>query len=218
MKKEIQKILANLEKMGYEAYFVGGFVRDYLLGIDTYDIDICTSATPTELNKIYNLKPNNFGGIHFRLEDYDITITSFRKDDFYENGFPKQIEFNVDLKTDLKRRDFTINSLCMNKDLKVIAQSDYLNDLNKKIIRMVGDPLTRIKEDPLRIIRAIRFAINLNFKIEENLWQVIKENKNLLMIISKNRLEKEINKIKKDDKAVIFLKNIGYEDIFNILK
>lgn len=210
MKTIIFKILDTLEKEGYEAYIVGGFVRDFFLGKESFDVDISTSAEPDAIEKIFKIKPNQFGGIHFKKEALDITITSFREDLSYEKGFPKEILFKVSRDKDIKRRDFTINALYMDKSQNIIADASFKKDLENKIIRIIGNPLERIKEDPTRIIRALRFKVDLDFQIEENLLKVIKENKDLLQEISLKRINKEIEKVKNKEKFKEFLKEINY--------
>ncbi len=196
MNKDIIAILEKLENQGFAAYVVGGYVRDYLLKRPTNDVDICTSAPGAALTKIFGFLPNNFGGIHFKVGDFEITITTYRWDQNYVNGFPQQINFNVDLKTDLARRDFTINALAMDKKGQIISYDRGLDDIKNKVIRMIGDPQQRIEEDPLRILRAIRLALSLDFTIEETLAQVLKENMTLIANLSTPRRDKEIAKIK----------------------
>ncbi len=209
-------LLKTIKTQGFEAYLVGGFVRDYLLGKSSLDIDICTSALPGDLEHIFHLKPNAFGGINFKQEDYQITITPYREDMVYRKGFPKKVNFNVDLMTDLKRRDFTINAICMDEDKNIIDYHKGLEDLNNKTIKMIGDADTRIKEDPLRIIRALRFAVTLNFNLDENLVKAIKNNKDLLDEISAAKKEKEIAKLMKEpyqEKALNLITDLGLKEI-----
>lgn len=201
MKPEIKVILEKLNNLGYEAYVVGGFVRDYLVGKTSFDVDICTSALPNELTKIFNIPSNNFGGINFGKDNLNITITSFRKDTNYHKGYPQEVIYGVDLREDLKRRDFTINTILLDKEGNILSLLGGKEDLDKKIIRMVGEPNMRIKEDPLRIIRTLRFASVLNFEIDDTLGKAIKENTGLINEINKGKIEKEIAKIT-DKKAL----------------
>lgn len=209
-------LLKTIKNQGFEAYLVGGFVRDYLLGKSSLDIDICTSALPQDLECIFASKPNAFGGLNFKQEGYQITITSYREDTAYRKGFPQKINFNVDLATDLKRRDFTINAICMDENKNVIDYHKGVADLNNKIIRMIGDADTRIKEDPLRILRAIRFAVTLNFNLDEELIKAIKENKELLEEISETKKTRELAKVMIEPYQDVTLKlitNLGLEKI-----
>lgn len=193
MEKFIVDILEKLENLGFKAYVVGGYVRDKLLKKKSFDIDIITSASPNILEKTFNQKQNNFGGINFKKDNYDITITTFREESNYKNGFPTSLNFITDLKTDLLRRDFTINAICLEKNENLIDYYDGIKDLNNKVIRIIGDIDTKINEDISRIFRAVRFAITLDFTIEENLKSKIKNTK-----ITKlnNRCIKEIKLIK----------------------
>ena len=195
---KMELIVKNIfEKLGEDTYIVGGYVRDKLLNINSYDIDIITKRTKDELQSIFSLPVNKFGGLNFSYDKYHFTITSFREDLVYnKNGFPAKINFNVDLKTDLKRRDFTINAICLDKDEKIIDYMEGVKDLNNKIIKTIGDANLRIKEDPLRIFRAIRLASNLNFKLDLELIVAINNNKSLIKNISKNKINKELSKIK----------------------
>lgn len=195
MEKQIKKILEKLESNNYQAYLVGGFVRDYLLGIKSYDVDICTNALPRDVYAMFNLVKSNYGSVNLKIEKYNVDITTFRKDYDYVNRRPSKIEYIDSLEEDLKRRDFTINAICMTKNGKVIDLLNGVDDLNKRMIRMIGDVSTKITEDPLRILRAIRFATVLDFELEENLKKIIKKNSKLVKTLSKERVKKELEKI-----------------------
>lgn len=195
MDKIIKNVLTELNKNGFEAYLVGGFVRDYLLGIKTYDIDICTTALPKDIYNIFNICANNYGGAKLIIENYNIDITTFRKDAKYSNRHPLEVKYVTDLKEDLKRRDFTINTICMDKDENIIDLLNGIEDLNNRIIKMIGDNEKRLEEDPLRILRAIRFATVLNFEIDEKLIRAIKKKKELVKTLSKERVKNELSKI-----------------------
>ena len=195
MDKIIKNVLTELNTNGFEAYLVGGFVRDYLLGIKTYDIDICTTALPKDIYNIFNICANNYGGAKLIIENYNIDITTFRKDAKYSNRHPLEVKYVTDLKEDLKRRDFTINTICMDKDENIIDLLNGIEDLNNRIIKMIGDNEQRLEEDPLRILRAIRFATVLNFEIDNNLIKAIKSKKELVNTLSKDRVKSELSKI-----------------------
>ena len=163
------KILSILNENNHEAYIVGGYVRDKLIGRETNDIDICTSATPKEIMELFpNTESPNYGSINIIYKNTNFDITTFRRDIKYQdNRLPVKIKYIKSHKKDLLRRDFTINTFCINKYGEI---KDYLNatpDLNQRIIRTVGNPRYRLKEDSLRILRAIRFATLLDFDIEE---------------------------------------------------
>ena len=194
MDKVIKSVLDKLNKE-YEAYLVGGYVRDYLLGIKTYDVDICTTALPKDIYSIFNICANNYGGAKLILDNYNIDITTFRKDSHYNKRRPMEVEYITDLKTDLMRRDFTINTICMDKDGKIIDLLNGVNDLNNRTIKMIGDNIERLVEDPLRILRAIRFATVLDFNLDEELIKAIKKKYKLVNTLSKDRVKSEFSKI-----------------------
>lgn len=208
------KILDILHEHQHESYIVGGYVRDKLLGVDSNDIDICTSATPKEIMEIFpNTSSPNYGSINIIYKNTNFDITTFRKDIKYEdNRLPVKIKYIKSIKKDLLRRDFTINTFCINKYGEI---KDYLNatpDLNQRIIRTVGNPRYRLKEDSLRILRAIRFATILDFEIEEKTKHYLTEYSYLLKKLSYQRKKQELDKIftshrkKKGIKLLIDLK------------
>ena len=194
MDKVIKSVLDELNKE-YEAYLVGGYVRDYLLGIKTYDVDICTTALPKDIYSIFNICANNYGGSKLIVDNYNIDITTFRKDSHYNKRRPMEVEYITDLMTDLKRRDFTINTICMDKDGKIIDLLNGVNDLNNRTIKMIGDNIERLVEDPLRKLRAIRFATVLDFNLDEELIKAIKKKYKLVNTLSKDRVKREFSKI-----------------------
>lgn len=219
MEKQIKKILEKLESNNYQAYLVGGFVRDYLLGIKSYDVDICTNALPRDVHSIFNSVKNNYGSVNLKIEKYNVDITTFRKDYDYVNRRPSRIQYIDSLEEDLKRRDFTINAICMNKNGKVIDLLNGVSDLNKRTIRMIGDINKKITEDPLRILRAIRFATVLDFELEDNLKRIIKENSKLVKNLSKERVKKELDKIlisKNYYKGIELLKELNIAKMLDI--
>ena len=219
MHKIIKEVLEELNKHGYQAYLVGGFVRDTLLGIKSYDVDICTSALPKEVHAIFNMHSNNYGGANMTIGNYNFDITTFRKESNYKNRKPEKIEYIDDLKTDLLRRDFTINTIVMDKYGKVIDLLNGIEDLNNRLIKMVGNPSKRIEEDPLRILRAIRFATILDFQIDGKLVEVIKKKKTLINNLSKTRVREELDKILCNEnfkKGLNLLKDLGIAEVIGI--
>ena len=181
------KILGILQEHNHEAYIVGGYVRDKLLGRNSNDIDICTSATPKEIIEIFpNTSSPNYGSINIIYKNTIFDITTFRKEIKYQdNRLPVKLKYIKSIKKDLLRRDFTINTICMDKEGNII---DYLNiktDLDNKIIRTVGNPRYRLKEDSLRILRAIRFATILDFEIESKNKHYLMAYAPLLVIVKK---------------------------------
>ena len=202
------KILNILENNGYKAYIVGGYVRDKILDIESNDIDIITNAKPDELNKIFNKKcSNNYGCIILPYNNYEFEITTFRKEYYKDNDRrPYKIEYIYDLKEDLMRRDFTINSICIDKNEDYIDLLSGINDINNKVIRVIGDSDKKIYDDSLRILRAIRFASIYNFSLDDNLVSSIIKYKDRLKYISFDRIKNELNIILDDLKLDKVLK------------
>ncbi|MFT8703577.1 MAG: CCA tRNA nucleotidyltransferase [Oenococcus oeni] len=184
--KEAIPVLNCLENHGYQAYFVGGSVRDAILRRPIHDVDITTDALPNEMKRIFKTADNYAGEKHGTdlvfLNGKKYEVTTFRIDGKYlDNRHPKNVSFTKNLKEDLSRRDFTINAFAMNQEGELFDYFSGLNDLKKKIIRTVGDAKQRFSEDALRILRAFRFSSQLDFKIEEETLrssQMIKENLN----------------------------------------
>ncbi len=192
------EILKKIEKHGYKAYIVGGYVRDYFMKIKSYDVDICTNAKPKDLIKIFDnaiLPKEKYGAVTIRHKGIRYEITTFRKELKYENRRPVEIEYTNELFEDIVRRDFTINSMCMDIDGNIIDLFDGKKDINKKIIKSLGNAKDKFYEDPLRILRAIRFATTLNFKLDKDVISGIKENAHYLKDISYDRKKIELNKI-----------------------
>lgn len=218
----IKNIFSIFKKNGFEIYLVGGAVRDFLLGKKPKNFDFTTNATP---EKIQSLFPNSFynntyGTVSIPLEIEDLSslqktiveITPFRKEEEYTDfRHPEKIEWAKTLEEDLARRDFTINAIAY--DGKKIIDPHYgQKDLKEKIIRCVGDPDKRFTEDALRLLRAIRFASQLGFLIEEKTRKAIEKNSQLITKISWERIRDEFLKILKSDhpaEGVLFLRNTG---------
>ena len=221
MNDKIKEILEIITNKGFKAYVVGGYVRDYLRKIKTNDIDICTNARVKDLMEIfkdYKVTPLEYGNILLETKDYLYEITTFRKDIDYINNRKPIIEYVDTLEEDITRRDFTVNSICMDKDGKIIDLLNGKKDLNKKIIRTIGDPYFKIKQDSLRILRAIRFASCLNFKIEDSLKNTIKENKDLLKDLSYERKKEELTKIFTSDNKAYGIKLLKELDLLEVLE
>ena len=193
------EILKKIEKYGYQAYVVGGYVRDLYLNRHSIDVDICTSATPKDLKEIFGdiMLPNiQYGSVTVVYRKIRFEITTFRKDIKYENNrIPVKIKYIDSLLEDLKRRDFTINTLCMNKAGEIIDLLGAKIDLDNKIIKMVGSARKKLKEDSLRILRAVRFATILDFNLDEDLKKYIKKYGYLLKKLSYYRKKEELEKI-----------------------
>lgn len=220
MNNEIKKILSKLEKNGFEGYVVGGYVRDYLLGIQSYDVDICTNALPKDIINIFNIKKGvtNYGSITIQYGKYSFDITTYRKESDYIKHKPKSIEYINNLLIDLERRDFTINSICMNKDGKIFDYLDGRKDLNNKLIKSIGDTNYKLKQDPLRILRAIRFASILDFELDEEIIKFINNNKNIIKEISYTRKQQELNKIFASKNIIKGLNLLKKYDLLDVLE
>lgn len=202
MKKLLQtalKVIKKIEDRGFEAYIVGGFVRDYLLDIKSNDIDICTNAKPKELVEIFEgaiLPKEDYGSVTIYVKNTRFEITTFRAEISYADyRRPEEVKYINDLKQDLLRRDFTINTLCMDKNKNIIDIFNAQVDLDQKVIKAVGDANKRFEEDALRILRAVRFATKLDFKLSPDVIVGIEKNKDLLKKISYERKKEELDKI-----------------------
>ena len=197
MEEKALKILQILEENGYESYIVGGYVRDKLLGLVSNDIDICTSATPKEIKEIFkSSSSSNYGSVNITYKNTNFDITTFRKDIKYiDNRVPIKLKYIKSIKKDLLRRDFTINTFCINSSGKILDILNIKTDLKEKIIKTVGNPRYKLKEDSLRILRAIRFATILDFDIDEKTKHYIKSYSYLLKKLSFDRKKQELDKI-----------------------
>ena len=188
-------ILNKLEENGFEAYLVGGWVRDRLLGIDGKDIDITTNAVPEKVKELF---PDNFSlsekfqTVVVRIDDVNYEITTYRHDKRYKDHRHPITKVAKKLQDDVVRRDFTINALAMDKNLNVIDYVGGENDLKLHIIRAVGKAKRRFNEDALRMFRAFRFAARLGFSIEEDTYKGIVKNYHLVKTISKERIRAEL--------------------------
>lgn len=192
-------VLEKIEQAGFEAYFVGGSVRDHILGLAIHDVDIATSAYPEEIKEIFKRTVDTgiqHGTVTVLMGDDSYEITTFRTESGYQDyRRPDKVTFVRSLADDLKRRDFTINALAVDKNGQVIDKFDGLKDLDKKIIRAVGHAEERFHEDALRMMRAVRFQAQLNFKIEEKTAQAITDNAPLLAKIAIERIREEFVKM-----------------------
>ncbi len=205
----IIKVLERIEENGFEAYIVGGYVRDHLLGIESGDIDVCTNARVKELLDIFsdiNCTSNEYGAVKIVTDKLRVDITTYRRDLRYNGNRRKvEIEYVDNLIDDINRRDFTMNTLCMNKNGNIIDILGGQEDIENKIIRCVGNIDDRINEDPLRMLRAVRFSTTLGFTIESELYRKIKDNKELILQLSQERIKEELTKILVNKNALIGL-------------
>ncbi len=197
MDKRVFIILNELNNLGYDAYIVGGYVRDYLLKKISYDYDICTNASIDVLKSVFSKYKYNIKYLTFEIffDNIIVEITPYRKELSYNKRKPDNYLFVDKLDSDIIRRDFTINTICMDKDKNIIDLLNGLSDIHNKVIRCVGEVEKKIIEDPLRILRALRFSAYLNFDIEESLYSAIKKYSYLLKDISYEVKKREIDKL-----------------------
>ena len=195
------KSLADLfENHGYKLYLVGGTVRDYLLGLPLDDMDAVTDATPIEVIKFLpeaDATFANFGSLKYKDNSgIKFDITTLREESGYlDSRHPSMVNFVKDPKDDYKRRDFTVNAMYMDKDLKIYDYCNGQKDLENRILRMVGNPDQRLKEDPLRILRAIRFHLMYHLKIDDTLMEAMRDRFYLLKNLNDAKIESEMSKI-----------------------
>lgn len=207
--KEVKLIIEGLNKAGFEAYIVGGCVRDFMLGLEPKDWDVTTNAKPEEIQKVFpdSFYENNFLTVTVRTGSKndklaEIEITTYRLEAKYsDKRHPDQVKYAKKLDDDLSRRDFTVNAMAMDSKKKTVDLFDGKEDLEKRIIRTVGNPEERFNEDALRMLRAVRFATTLNFKIEEKTAEAVKKNSVWLEAISQERIRDEFVKIIMAEKA-----------------
>lgn len=203
-------IIDTLMEHGYEAYAVGGCVRDTILGKVPDDWDITTSASPLQVKSVFKRTIDTgiaHGTVTVLLDRIGYEVTTYRVDGEYEDGrHPKSVEFTASLLEDLKRRDFTINAMAYNPGEGLIDAFGGTQDLSLGIIRCVGDPRERFTEDALRILRAVRFSAQLGFQIEEKTKEAIKQIAPNLQNISKERVQAELTKLLVSDHPEYFLK------------
>ena len=201
MKNELFNFLDKIFKEnGFSIFEVGGSVRDELLGLEVYDFDFATDATPEEMMKFLPDANDTFakyGCIKYKGEHGRAEITTFRVEEDYDDfRHPRTVEFVKSLEEDYKRRDFTINAIYKDVNGKLYDPAHGVFDINNKVIRFIGNPETRIKEYPLRILRAKRFASKLGFKIDDNSLEAINKLSYLLDKLNPEKIKEEERKSK----------------------
>ena len=197
--EKVKFIIDTIMAAGYEAYAVGGCIRDSILGREPNDWDITTSATPEQVKVLFRRTIDTgiqHGTVTVMLDKEGFEVTTYRIDGEYEDSrHPKEVIFTPDLVEDLKRRDFTINAMAYNEEDGLVDVFDGMGDMEKGIIRCVGDPMERFTEDALRILRAIRFSAQLGYGIEENTKAAITKLAPNLRNISAERIQVELTKL-----------------------
>ncbi|OGH04021.1 MAG: hypothetical protein A2W22_00130 [Candidatus Levybacteria bacterium RBG_16_35_11] len=209
--KEILEIFEKVKKGGFEVYFVGGCVRDIILKTAVKDWDFATNATPEAILKLFPdaFYDNKFGTVgilaEIKKQKQIVEVTTYRSESEYKDRrHPEKVAWGKTIDEDLQRRDFTVNAISMDLikgEPHFVDPYNGRDDLEKKIIRAVGNPSERFKEDALRLIRAIRFAVCLDFEIEGKTWEEIRKDSPLIIHISKERVRDELLKILASNKA-----------------
>lgn len=196
---DVKFIIDKLWAAGYDSYIVGGCVRDSIIGREPNDWDITTEAEPDEIMKLFDkviLTGIKHGTVTVVINKNQYEVTTYRSDGIYEDGrHPKQVEFVKDLREDLARRDFTINAIAYNEKSGTVDYFDGISDLDKKLIRTVGEAEKRFSEDALRMLRAIRFSAQLNFNIHDDTFNAVRNLSSTITKVSKERIREEFNKI-----------------------
>lgn len=192
-------VIAKLKSSGFEAYLVGGAVRDYLLGKNPHDFDVATSAEPLQVKELFSRTVDTgiqHGTVLVLANGTGVEVTTFRTEgDYTDNRRPDSVEFVKSLEEDLKRRDFTINAMAMTENLDLIDLYGGSRDLELKLIRAVGEPEARFQEDALRMLRAVRFSGQLDFSIDAQTLAAIKNNAPLIRSVAIERIKIELDKI-----------------------
>ena len=197
--KKVLFIINNLQLAGYDAFAVGGCVRDSILARKPQDWDITTSAKPEAIKEIFRRTVDTgieHGTVTVMIGKDSYEVTTYRIDGAYEDSrHPKEVRFTNCLEEDLRRRDFTINAMAYNDDVRLVDVFGGMQDLNHHLIRCVGDPRERFSEDALRILRAVRFSAQLDFPIEPDTVKAVKELAPNLKNISAERIQTELVKL-----------------------
>jgi len=196
--EHIASILEKITSEGFDAFLVGGCVRDTVMGRAIHDWDLATSAAPVDVARLFSktiLTGEKFGTVSIVLPDCTVEVTTFRTEGEYQDGRrPKNVEFVTSLEDDLSRRDFTINAMAVSIEGKLIDPYGGIKDIQAGIIRCVGGPNTRFSEDALRMFRALRLAAELGFEIEPDTLQAIYANAGMAARISTERIRIEMEK------------------------
>ena len=196
--EKVRQIIEQIQKHGFEAYAVGGCVRDSLLGRTPDDWDITTSAKPQEVKAIFPRTIDTgieHGTVTVMMGKEGFEVTTYRIDGAYLDGrHPESVEFSSNLVEDLKRRDFTINAMAYNEQQGLVDVFEGIEDMQRKVIRCVGNPKERFGEDALRMMRAIRFSAQLGFEIEEETYRAVEELAPTLEKVSMERIQVELVK------------------------
>lgn len=216
--QDTMEVMDRLKDHGFEAWIVGGAIRDSLLGRPVHDVDITTDARPEQIEEAFHDVRTidvgkAFGTIRVLWKDSIFEITTYRSDGKYEDGrHPSQVQFSTDIREDLKRRDFTINAMAWNPDQGLLDLFHGEEDLDQGIVRAVGNAQERIHEDALRMLRAVRFTARYNFSMEESLQEAVKNSAPKISQVSRERSLEEMDQILLHDHVALgikLLKDLG---------
>ena len=207
----VKVLMDQLNDSGYECYIVGGAIRSMLLGLPVHDYDLTTNALPAQMKTVFTSNKTidtglKHGTLTVLSSHHPIEITTYRKDSTYQDHrHPDAVQFTSAIEEDCARRDFTINAFCYNDNDGILDFFDGRQDLKNHILRCIGDPSQRFEEDALRILRAVRFASQLHFEIEENTKNAIFAKKDLLSYISLERIHEEMDGFLSAEKCASYL-------------
>lgn len=200
------EVISRLKEAGFEAYFVGGAVRDFLLGKNPHDFDVATSAEPQQVKGLFRRTVDTgiqHGTVLVLVDGSGVEVTTFRTESGYsDNRRPDTVTYVKSLEEDLRRRDFTINAMAMTENLEIIDLYGGRKDLDQKIVRAVGEPDQRFREDALRMLRAVRFSGQMDFTIDKQTLASIQRNAALIQAIAVERIKMEMDKIMANSHAV----------------
>ncbi|MBR1864296.1 MAG: HD domain-containing protein [Ruminococcus sp.] len=217
----VSAVISRLERSGFQAYMVGGCVRDSLMGKEPHDYDICTDALPEEMLNVFGdfhtiATGLKHGTLTVMSDHFPVEVTTFRSDgDYTDHRRPDFVRFERELSEDLKRRDLTVNAMCYNEKQGLVDLFGGADDLNSGIIRCVGRPEERFSEDALRIMRAMRFASVLDFRIEEGTAAAMRTKADLLRFVSAERIFTELKKLLCGPAVERVL--LGYKDLMALI-
>jgi poly(A) polymerase len=197
---EANHVLTTLSNAGHASFFVGGCVRDSLLGRDVHDWDVTTSATPEQVEVLFpgatKFVGANFGVSLVRVGNVDVEVATFRTDGAYtDNRRPDSVKFTLDVNEDLARRDFTCNALLMNRNGTVLDYVGGQDDMRHKVLRTVGDPMERFTEDALRMLRLVRFAAQLDFTVDNDTALAVRKLAQTVTSVPAERVNVELSKM-----------------------
>lgn len=215
--KSALPVLEKIEEAGYEASFVGGSVRDFLLGCDIHDVDIATSATPEEVKQIFNRTIDvgiSHGTVIVLVGDLSFEVTSYRSEtEYIDYRRPSEVKFIRSLQEDLARRDFTINAISMNRFGTIFDPFNGRKDIENRLIQTVGKADERFSEDALRMLRAVRFVSQLGFNLDSQTEQALRLHNHLLQHISIERVLMELDKLFKGDHTARSIEKLVRADL-----